>query len=344
MPEASVHRIRWISGLILVGLGVFGIALAIIMPTIVVPASKKTPLNLDITQISSGPAKVFDLASGHLKDVRLRATRIVRTDSSASDSTNTTVDESLCIVIIQGNTPNCVRASDGRLLSLTTDRVTSNRKTAQAVHVPEWNEQINGKSTFNGEPVRHVGLSYKWPIGAQKKTYQFFQPDLNRAFPAVYAGESKLKGLTVYKYISKTGDQPYLINGIAKGTYNDTRTVWVEPQTGTIVNGVEQQTQTIQGGQVALDTTLSFEQSAIDYQTNFAKGKINDIHKAELWLPLIAGILGVAALVGAYFLLRPRRAAGGDEDGAGRNHQPTPDDAPNYEEPPVWAGSGSPQE
>lgn len=332
-------RLRWISGLVLVLLGAFGIVLAIILPTVVVPASKKTPLDLNITQISSGPAKLYDLASGQLMDVQLRATRIVRTDSAASDTTNTTVDESLCIVIVEGKTPNCVKASDGRLVSVTTDRVTADRKSAESVHVAKWNEQINGKSTLNGQPVRHVGLSYKWPIDAQKKTYQFFEPDLNKAFPAVYSGTDQVKGLTTYRYVCKTGDQPYKINGIADGTYNDTRTVWVEPQTGTIVDGVEHQTQTIQGGTVALDTTLRFEPSAVDFQSNYAKSKINDIRKAELWLPLIAGILGLVALIGAFFLLRPRRGTGGEEAGDSRHDQPSPDQGPNYEQPPVWAGS-----
>jgi hypothetical protein len=313
--------VRRISGIILIGVGVFGVVLAVLLPTVVVSKSKRTPLNLNITQVSSGPAKLLDAATGKTNDVKLRATRIVRTDSVASDSTNTTVNESLCIVVVTDpKQPNCVSSSDPRLLSVTTDRVTANRRSAEAVYVPGWGANVNGDTS-----VRHVGLTYKWPIDAAKKTYQFFLPDLKKAFPAKYIGSGKVRGLDVYKYESVTGDQPYLVQGLIKGTYNDTRTVWVEPTTGAIVNGVEHQVQSFdQSGKtvVALDTTLSFEPSAIDYQTNFAQDKIDQLRLAQIWGPIIAGLIGIGAFVGAYFLLR-RRGEGG---GSGRHHETDPDD------------------
>ncbi len=325
---------RKASGVVLIGLGLFALVLTILLPTVVVDRSKKTPLDLNITQVSSGPAKVLDVSTNQLKDVRLQATRVVKTNSRLSDSSKTTVFETLCIVIIQGpNTPKCVRSSDPRLLSVTTDQVTADRRSAESVHVPGWNENINGKA------ATHTGLSYKWPIDAKKKTYMFFQPDLGKAFPAVYQGTSKIKGLTVYKYVSATGVQPYKVQGLVDGTYDDTRTVWVEPQTGAIINGVEHQVQKIGGTELALDTTLSFEQSAIDYQSNFAKDKIDQLKLAQLWGPLVLGIIALASFVGAYFLLRRRSPGGTDGEGEGRHGQPTPDDDPNFAEPPVWAGS-----
>lgn len=321
-------------GVVLVGVGVFCIVLTVLFPTLILSRSKRTPLDLNITQISSGPAKVFDAATGKTNDVTLRATRVVRTDSAASDSDNTTVNESLCIVVeTDKSMPNCVK--DSRLLSLTTDRVTADRKSAESVHVAKYHENVNGDTS-----VRHTGVSYKWPIDAEKKTYQFFLPDLKKAFPAKFIGTDKVKGLDVYKYESATGDQPYKIQGLVDGTYNDTRTVWVEPQTGAIVNGTEHQVQTLADGTVALDTTLKFEQSAIDYQSNYAKNKIDDLRLAKYWAPLATGIIGIAALVGAFFLLRGRASNGGRRRRG--QVQPGPDgpgDAgPTYGEP-VPSGS-----
>jgi hypothetical protein len=302
--------------IVLVGVAVFAFVLTILLPTVVVDRSKKTPLDLDITQISSGPATLYDANTGQTNQVQLRATRTVRTDTSASDNTNTTMVETLCIVIVDNPAmPNCVPASDKRLLSVTTDRVTSDRKTAEAVHVAKYREQINGVSTINGELVRHTGLSYKWPIDAKKQTYQFFQPDLNRAFPAVYAGKSTIKGLTVYKYVSATGVQPYRIRDLLDGTYDDTRTVWVEPQTGTILNGVEHQVQKLGDGTVALDTTLSFNPSAVTDQANFAKSKLDKLKMAQLWGPLVTGIVAVLAAIGAFLLFRRRRTDGAHSEG-----------------------------
>ena len=37
-------------------------------------------------------------------------------------------------------------------------------------------------------------MTYKWPIDTQKKTYQFYQPDLAQAFPALYQGTATAGG------------------------------------------------------------------------------------------------------------------------------------------------------
>ena len=254
-------------------------------------------------------------------------------DSSASDGTNTTINESLCIVIVQGDTPDCMRSTDPRLLSVTTDRVISNRKSSEAVHIAKYKENVNGDET-----VRHSGLGYTWPIDAKKKTYQFFAPDLEKAYPAVYKGTSKLKGLTVYEYVCDAGTQPYQVQGLFPGTYTDTRTVWVEPKTGVIIKGSEHQVQAFTNGQVALDTTLTFDQKAQTFEANYAKDKIKTLRLAQIWGPIVMGLLGVLALAGGVVLLRAGRGSGGDSDG-GRRHG-TPDNTPAYEdEAPVNSGN-----
>ena len=210
---------------------------------------------------------------------------------------------------------------------MTTDRVTANRKSGESVHVDRWNENVKGT------PVKHTGLSYKFPIDTKKKTYQFYAPDLKAAFPAIYQDTEKVRGLTTYKFVSATGQQKYKLFGTIAGFYSDTRTVWVEPKTGTIVKGSEHQVQNLgdasgKPGQLALDTTLTFEDSAIKYQTDYAKNKIDDLKFAGVWAPLICGLVGLAALVGAFLLLRPRRTA---EPGDGGHHRPGggPDDGPD---------------
>src|SRR5690242_19683730 len=103
------RHMRRASGIALVGVAIFGFVLTILLPTVVVARSKKTPLNLDITQVSSGPATLFDAATGQTKQVNLRATRVVRTDIKASDGRNTTMFETLCIVIVDNpSMPNCL--------------------------------------------------------------------------------------------------------------------------------------------------------------------------------------------------------------------------------------------
>ncbi|HEV7205158.1 MAG TPA: DUF3068 domain-containing protein [Jatrophihabitans sp.] len=317
-------------GAVLIGLSLFALVLAVLMPTYVANGSKKTPLNLDITQRSTGQATKFNPSTNKPEQVTLRATRVVKTDTKASDSTNTTVFETLCIVIVSGDTPDCVPKTDPRFLDTTTDRVTANRRTAESVHVdkPGWEEKING------QPARHTGLSYKFPIDTKKQTYQFFQPDVAKAFPAVYQRTTTIHGLTVYEFTSATGNQPYQIQHLFPGTYNDTRTVWVEPTTGAIIDGRERQVQTLADGTVALDTTLSFDDQAVNYQTDFAQNKINQLRVAQLWAPIALGVLGLAALAGGIALLRRRHGASGtDDQDIFPDHTPQPDAGPDRAEP-----------
>lgn len=293
---------------VLIGLGVFGLLLAVLLPTVVVSKSKKTPLDLNITLRSDGAARLYDQASGQTHTVQLRATRVVRSDSHASDSKYTTVNESLCIVVVTGDTPDCVAATDGRLLSVTTDRVTTDRRSGESVNMPKYGGNVNGNTS-----VQRQGMAYKWPIDAKKRTYQFFNPDLEKAFPATFQGTSKINGLTVYEYVCATGDQSYQVNGLFPGTYNDTRTVYVEPRTGAIIKGVEHQVQTLEGGPVVLDTTLTFDQASIKYQSDYAKHKIDQLRIVQLWAPLGCGIAGVALLVVGILLAGLRRGGSGSQ-------------------------------
>jgi hypothetical protein len=332
---------RKASGIVLVGVGVFAVVLAILLPTVVVDRSKKTPLDLNITQRAIATnAKVLDPSTGSQTTVTLRATRIVKTDSRASDSKNTTVFETLCVVIVKGDTPDCVRAPDPRLLSATTDRVTADRVSAESVHVAKWNENVNG------QPARHSGLTYKWPIDSKKKDYTFYMPDLLKAFPAKYEGTDRIDGLTTYKYVAYSGKQPYKVGGTFDGTYEDTTTAWVEPRTGAVIYGEEHQIQRINSptdpaGTLALDAMFKFDKKSVDYQANYSKDAITKLDAAGVWGPIVLAVVALAAFIGAFFLLRTRTANGPDSSGPERHSGPDPDDDPARAEPPVWAGSGN---
>jgi hypothetical protein len=269
---------------------------------------------------------------------------VVRTDSKDSDSKNTTVVEALCVVIVKGNTPDCLRSPDPRLLSVTTDRVTGDRRTGESVHVAKYGEYVNSDTT-----VRHKGLTYKWPIDTEKKTYQFYMPDLLKAFPAKYEGTDRIAGLTTYKFVAYSGVQPYKVLGLVDGTYEDTTIAWVEPKTGAVIYGEEHQIQrtneplnaTDPASTLALDATFKFDKESVDFQADYSKDAIKKLDAAGIWGPIILGIVALAAFVGAFFLLRRRSPAGPESENEGRHSEPTPDDDPAGAEPPVWAGSPS---
>jgi hypothetical protein len=298
---------RRLASALLVAVGIFGIGVAILFPAYVVPHSKKTPLDLDVLIRSTGSGQLLNAATGKVETVQIRATRTVRTDSNASDGKYTTVQEVLCLVSVVGDTPDCLKSDDPRSLSVTTDRVTADRVSAEAVNLPKYNENVNGDSA-----VKHSGMAYKWPIDSKKKTYQFYQPEVKAAYPAVYKGTAEIDGLTTYIYECVITNVDYKVLDTFPGKIDDTRTVWVEPQTGAIIKGSEHIVQRITDpAQTALDTTLTFDDTSIKAQADYAKSKISALNVAKIWAPLGAGIIGLLALIGGILLSR-----GGPSTGA----------------------------
>lgn len=286
---------------LLVLVGVFGIVLAGLLRFYAPSRAEKTPLNLDIIQVATGPAKVLNSATGQVEDTTLNATRRVRTDSAASNSDVTVVQETLCIVKAVDNPPECVDAQDPqkRLVAFTTDKVAADRKTGESVNDPKYGENINGDTS-----LKHTGLTYKWPFHAKKQTYKFFDPASSQVADAKFVGTEKYDGMELYKYeaVIDTIDLP-VAPGIP-GKYSDTRDVSVDPVTGAIVKGVEHQVRTLADGSTALDTTLTFNDAAVKSQAKQAKDGRSQITLLTVILPLILLVVGVLALVGALLLLR----------------------------------------
>ena len=211
---------------VLVGLGVFGLVAAGLFRFYAPSRAEKTPLDLDVIQVATGPAKLLNAATGQLEDLAFRATRRVRTDSALSDSKVTVVQETLCIVKEIDNPPECVDAQDPqhRLVSFTTDKVAADRRTAQSVNDPKYHTNIDGDAT-----ATHTGLTYKWPFHAKKTSYKFFDPISRQAPDARFIGTDKLKGMTMYKYEAVIDKMDLPVGPGIPGSYADTRTVWVEP-------------------------------------------------------------------------------------------------------------------
>jgi hypothetical protein len=340
---------RRIFAAVLIGVGVFGLVFAVVERFWAYPNGEKTPLDLDILIVATGPGQVYNATTGQVDAVALRADRTVKVDSQASDSTNVVVQERLCIVIQVDNPPPCVSGTDKRLLTYTTDRVAADRKTGESVNDPKYGGNVNGDTS-----IKHVGLTYKWPFHAKKQTYQFFNPDVGKAFPATYQGTEELKGMTLYKYVIVTPKtEADVFKGIP-GNYEDTITVLVDPVTGTIVKGVEHQLRTFRGGaldgKTAVDLTLTFNGDTIDFQAKKAKDGRAQIDLASKWLPLTSLIVGIVALAGGIFLFSrgdrqppPSEEVPLEQPGP---HEGPPDYAspPDYGAPPQGQGllPGSP--
>jgi hypothetical protein len=319
--------VRSIVASIVIGVGAFLLVAAALLRFYAPSRAEKTPLNLNINQVATGPATYGG------EKVNLRATRHVRVDSTASDSKVVVVVESLCIVVDVDNPPSCVSNADAkkRLVSFSTDRVAADRRSAESVNNPKYGEYVNSDTS-----VKHHGLTYKWPFYPKKKTYDFYDPQSQHVAKAQYVRSEKVDGIDCYVY--RADEKNLSVDVVPKvaGTYDDTRTVWIDTVTGTIVKGVEHQVRRVAASNaVALDTTLTFDKASIKYQAKQARDGRNKINLLTIWVPIIALVLGLAALAVGILLMRGGRGTGGGRNGGGARHGdgPPPDGDPNLADP-----------
>jgi hypothetical protein len=299
---------RRVSTYLLAGLAVFFLAMSVLLRFYVVPGLLVTPLDQFAESFAPGTGTVFDPATlTERPDVDMIAHRTLRGDVAASSKDRGVWDESVVL-----------SDSSGQMINTTTDRVAWDRKTGEAVNC--CNENVDGT------PTKHVGLSYKFPFGAEKKTYQFFDVTAKRAYPMHYKGSEKIQGLTVYRYEQPIApvqvgevEVPGDLVGSSEATvtapewYDNLRTVWVEPVTGVIVKGSEAQHETLRDGAGAdkvtlIKVTLTFNEKTQKQQGDLAKDGRSQKALVGTWLPLICLLL--ALILGALaFVLERRRNA-----------------------------------
>ena len=296
---------RRIVSFVLVALGVFSLVLAALLRFYAPSRVEKAPLDLKVPQqVATGPAKVYNVQAGKLEDVQLQATRQVVTDSSASDAKVAVLQVTLCIVKVVEDPPFCGDdPKDPRIVRVVVDRAAADRKTGLAVNDPKYGEHIDGA------PVKHEGLTYKWPFHAKKITYRFFDPNSKLVADARFISTDKVRGLETYKYEAVIDKAPLEVAAGVPGLYSDTRTVWIEPRTGAIVKGTQHQVRTAASGTLVFETDLAFTDATIDNQSKLAKDGLSKLRLLTVIAPLVLLLVALLAFVGAFLLYR---RSGGD--------------------------------
>jgi Porin PorA len=294
---------RRLWGPILLGLGVFLLVAAGMLRFFVADRLVTTPIDQYAQTVAPGPGAYFDSGALQQRTADLVATRTVRADVAASNDDTAVWDVAVVL-----------KTGDGTFVRASVDRVAVDRKTGEAVN-------CCGEAV-DSQPVRHSGLSYKFPFGTEKKDYQFWDVNSQRAFPAKYVTEEKVQGLTTYKFIQtipglelRTQDVPGTLVGESTPTfkapvwYTNTRTVWVEPRTGVIVKGNEQNRTTLRNSAgedrvTVIQFDLTFDDSTQRSQADLARDGISQIRLVTVWLPLICLILGVLFVIAGAILVR----------------------------------------
>lgn len=293
---------------LLLGLGGFFLTVALLALVWVPGQVKKTPLDIDSLTVLAGEASYL----GSDRDV-VKATSRNVVDGPASTGDVVVFTTFTCLMWNpDGTAPDCVsgEGDDSALINAGTDNFATDRSTALSV--------ADQEAYVGANATPHEGLVNKFPFDVEQETYPFWDGILDRAVDAVFSGEEEIDGLATYKFVLTVDGEPAEISSGINGVYSTTKTMWVDPRTGSIIRQTEVQQREMPDGSSALDMELAFTEETV--AANVEDAKANGGRLGLLGsLPWITGILGLLALAGGLVLARGAAAqeAAADPDGSG---------------------------
>lgn len=291
---------RKIIGWVLLALGAFLLVIGLMASFWAPGQVKRTPLDTDSVTRLAGTADKLNPASGEVESLDVKATSITKADSKRSDDSVIVFVNTLCLVIDEGDVPDCVDADDPekRLITASTDVFATDRSTAEAV---------NGEYLPAGAEEKE-GLINKWPFDAEKKDYPYWDGLLGAPVDAVYDSTETLEGLETYKYHVVVDEQSAEVVDGVQGVYSQDKYLWIDPVTGSIIKQSQQELRTLENGDVLLDLDLAFTDEQVSDNVESAKDSGGTIKLVTSTVPLIGFIGGALALLaGAYLVFAGRK-------------------------------------
>jgi hypothetical protein len=201
------------------------------------------------------------------------------------------------------------------------------RDTAAAV---KWDNQFLQDAGPEGtSTVAFTGQLYKFPFGTEKKDYEYFDRDLRKALPIQYQGSEDIQGLETYRFQQVIPDTQLnfsadrltgLLNTFAPDavsgqvTYSNTRTIWVEPVSGTFIKVQEQQKKQLVPDTGAptqlLDGNFVYTDETVTNNVNSAGETKSSVLLISRTLPITLAVIGALLLIlGLWMVVSGRRAA-----------------------------------
>ena len=315
---------RKVAGLIALGLGAFLLVSALMLKVYAYPTLAKVPLDQYSKSVSQGQDMeafyVSDLATK--SGLTLTSTRFVKADQAAQTKQggNVAVWDSFR------------RSTDqnGIVLSADLQRVAMDRTTGEAVQCCGTYNAAS-EDPADQTATAYKGLIFKMPFNAEKKTYQWWDNTLLKTVDAKFVRTENLFGTDVFVYRMVIPATPYtqqdipasLANNDPAATgnvtvdrvYENTRTLWVEPNTGIVVKGEEvlntrfqkdgQDVVTLQKG------TIKYDDKTVKANAEDAGDKGSSLSLVRSTLPLTFLLLGVVLLLAGFLVVR-------DDTGRGR--------------------------
>lgn len=312
----------WI-GRILLLLGAFALAAAAVATFWGKGAAARTPLNVNTETVLTGTAT--GLLAKSDTPVPVKYVNTTRADPKASTGDVIVLVEQECIVVQTDNPPDCPGkdangVTDPRVVDEPALSVFAvDRRTALAV---------KDQAAYIKKPAAaYAGIIDKFPFGAQKKDYPYWDGTLGKTVTAAYQGTKTIGGVTTYRYDVTIPTTPGVV--IAKattpggqdtiGSYAATQSIWVDPVTGAFVDQTGTQTIKTPDGTNVLDIDVKYTQGTVDQNVSTVKHNRLILSLIRRWVPIGGLVLGVILLgVGGWLVATARRArrGGGDPSAA----------------------------
>jgi hypothetical protein len=323
---------RRIIGFVLIGVGVFGIALAPLFHFAVLPRVEQFPLDQNFTDFASGQGSYLDFTDlTMMTDQTMTVCRTAIGDVQAGIDANAAVWDVVTYLTYR-NTPDqkdC--GSTQEAWNVTAERWGFDRHTVQTVKVTNPDPK---KLTLVG--AANAYLVFPFNVDSAT-TYNYWDASAKAAFPAKYDGTQEVDGLTVDKFVSVVPptqvltDQPLASvfgNKDTKALYdvyysNPESVALVDPLTGIVVGGsshliltAREQGSSTDAGNI-LDVQLNERADSVKTLTELA---VKNGHKLTLigtTIPIVALVVGLIALVVGIWLVVSAGRSRGDSAASG---------------------------
>lgn len=183
-----------------------------------------------------------------------------------------------------------------------------------------WVEESDGTNIVQ-VPTTADGQVYKFPFNTRPESYDVWDGSLGEATEATYEGENTIQGLRVYKFVQEieptvidNRDVPGSVFGSdeasveAEMVYAMTRTLYVEPVTGSPVHRVEERVQELVYDDVRVPAfvgTVHYTDAQVDKNIDDVSTKATLLGGLRMLFPLILLVLG-AVLLGLGLVIHRR--------------------------------------
>lgn len=291
-------------GPVLLGVGAFLLVAGLLALVWAPGVVKKTPLDVATVTRLTGEAAKLDTATGAFDKRPIYAISESYTDSEASTDEYAVFASTSCAVF--GTEGECVSDDDPDLLTASESVFVTHRESALSVD----HEELPEGTLPEDDAQQTQGLVNKWPFGAEKKTYPYWDGLVGSAVDAAYDRTETIQGLEVYVYKVTIEDAPIEIGEGIDGTYTDNKEIFVEPTTGSIISQADDQQRYLADGTQVLDLQLQVTEESVTAAVEDAEANKSKINLLTRIVPLVGFIGGaLCVIVGVLLMRRQQRVS-----------------------------------